>query len=51
MRATKLPNLKTLLKANKGPRRPQSPDEQREIFLEIAEGLGLKVTKHEHPVI
>jgi len=51
MRAKKLPSLKTLLKAKKGPRPPQSPEEQREIWLEIAEGLGMKVTRHEHPVI
>lgn len=48
----KLPSLKSLLRRKDEARRaPQTPEEQRDIWLEVAAALGIKVERHETPVI
>ena len=50
-RAEKIPSLATLLPREQSERAPQSPEEVRESILSWASAAGLKVERHEHPVI
>lgn len=47
----RMPTLKSLLRKKTDRRRPQTPEEQRLAWLAVADSLGLKVTKHDKPVM
>lgn len=51
VRSKKLPSLKSILRERSGRVSHQSPQEQRIFFLEFARRAGLKVERHEKPVI
>ena len=50
-RSKKLPSLKSILREKPERVSHQSPQEQRIFFLEFARRAGLKVERHEKPVI
>jgi len=49
-RAKRLPRLKSLLRTT-GERERQTPEQQESILRDWAESAGLKIERHEHPVM
>jgi hypothetical protein len=49
-RFKRLPKLQTLLRKS-GERNHQTPEQQEVILRDIAAEFGLKVERHEHPVL